>query len=300
MQFARFLAPALVLSIAVVARADDAKTYDLGVKPVFKVGELTTETFHDGSTTDITVAGADGAPLGAHNEQELAEFTATHKVLELDANGRVAKQLIHFSAWKYVKGDAQASELTGAHLEVSGRGPSRAWKLLTPDVTVTPPTKGWLDKQYGPSEEKEEFSEVVKPSKPVAIGESWDLDVARVAAGFGKSMQLDLPKSSAKATLASVEGDVATVHVELKLQAASFPGGPGGPVKILEGGVFDVVGEGHLPLAETARGDEGSMAMKLSVKTEGEKKSTVTVVVEGAKQVSKKAGGEMPEVPAAK
>ena len=40
--------------------------------------------------------------------------------------------------------------------------------------------------------------------------------------------------------------------------------------------------------------------MKLSVKTEGEKESTVTVVVENTMESSTSAGGEMPEVPAAK
>lgn len=302
MQLVRFLAPALVLSIAVVARADEAKTYDLGVKAVHKVGEILTATTHDESTNDTKVATAEGAVVFAKNEKEVIDFTATRKILEVDAEGRVTKELIHFSAWKLSKGEVEATDLAGVHVEVSGREAKRSWKLLTPGVTlatISDSTKEWLDKKHGP-DEKGEFFDAIKPSKPVAIGETWEADLAKVVAVMGKEMDLDAGKSSAKATLVSVEGDLATVHVELKLQVVSFPAGPGQVLKVIEGGLFEIAGEGHAPLAASARGDGGSMTMKLVTKTEAPQNMTAAIAIEGKMNSSTTIGGEMPEIPVAK
>ena len=302
MQFARFLAPALVLSIGLVAHADDAKTYNLDVKPVYKVGEVTTATAHEEGANDTKVTTAEGAVAFAKDEKELLDYTAIHKVLEIDAEGRITKELIHFSSWKYAKGEPESTELTGVHIEVSGREAKRSWKILTPGVTlatIADTTKAWLDKKFGP-DEKGDFGDAMKPSKPVGIGESWDIDVAKVGAAMGKEMAFDPAKSSAKATLLSVEGDLATIHIELKLQLASISAGPAGSLKVLEGGMFEIVGEGHAPLAVTARGDGGAMTMKLGTKTEGPQGTTMVLAIEGKQDSSTKSGGEMPEVPAAK
>lgn len=302
MQFARLLVPALVLTVGAVAHAEDAKTFNLDVKPAYKVGEITTATSHDESTNNTKVATAEGAVAFAQDVKEVVDYTATHKVLEVDGDGHVTKELVHFSEWKQTKGDAASTELTGVHVEVTGTGVKRTWKILTPGVTlatIAEGTKGWLDKKFGGKADSE-FGDAMKPGKPVAIGDSWDLSVDKIAEAMGNDMKFDAAKSTAKATLVGVEGDLATVHVEMKLQLVSLPAGPGAVLKVLEGGALEMTGEGHAPLAPTARGDGGAMTMKLSAKTDAPQNMTATIEVEGKQESSTKAGGEMPEVPAAK
>ena len=300
MRLSRFLAVPLFLSIAVAARADDPKTNDLSVKAVYKVGEVQTSTSHDETLTDVKVMTAEGVVAFSLNEKEIVEFAATHKVLEIDAEGHVSKELYHFSMWKYSKGEDATSELTGAHVTVTGRGPARAWTIMTPDLTPSKHAKAWLDKHYGP-DEKVEFGEVIKPSKQVAIGESWDVDVSKLAGAMGKEMALDAAKSTAKATLDKVDGDVATIGIVLKLQVTSMSGGgEGQTMKVLEGGVLEMSGDGRSPLLSAARGKGGTMTIKLEAKTDAQQNMTTTLSISGSQQSSTKAGGEMPEVPAAK
>ena len=298
MRLSRFLAVPLFLSIAVAARADDPKTYDFAVEPVYKVGETKTSTSHDEDVRDQTIVLADGTAQPAQNEKTIVDFTATHKIIEIDAKGHIAKELIHFSAWKHAKGDEMTSELTGAHLMVTGKGPMRSWKLMTPDLTPSDPAKEWLDKRYG-SDDKGDFEAMVKPSKPVTIGESWNLDIAKLSASLGKQLVLDTAKSSAKATLDKVDGDLATIRLQMKLQVGSIAT-PGMTLKVLEGGVLEISGEGFAPLSADARGDGGSSKTKLDMKVELPQGATMKLTTESSQQSTSKTGGEMPEIPAAK
>ena len=241
---------------------------------------------------------ADGTAAFTKAEKDTVEFTRTHKVVEIDAEGRASKELVHFSAWQRTKGDEVSTDLKGVHIMVTGRGPTRSWKLMTPGTTPSASTKEWLDKHYGP-DEKGEFGEALKPSKAVAIGETWDVDVVKLQASFGKDMMFDAAKSSVKATLVGVEGDVATIHIAMKLQITTIAGGPGMTMKVLEGGVLEMTGDGHSPLSAEARNDGGTMTMKLDAKTDAPNNMTTTMLIGGDKHGSTKAGGEMPEVPAA-
>ena len=297
MRLARFALPAFVFCAGLsVARADEPKTYALDVKPAYKVGETWTITVHDQSHNDTKVAGPDGTVVFASDETDLVELTEIHQVVAVADDGSLAKEVIYFAKWKRLKGGQSVSDLAGTHLEVTGKGATRAWKLLTPEHALSDETKTWVEKKYG-KDDKPDFGDTMKPSKAIAIGESWDVEPSKVVSAMGNEMKVDAAKSSVQATLKSVDGDLATVRFVIKLQAVSFPAGPGAEMKVLEGGMFEIEAEGRVPLAPTARGDSGGMTMKLQTKAAAPQDTTATLSIEGEMRRTFEVGGEVPAIP---
>jgi hypothetical protein len=239
----RLLALSLAAFATIGARAvlaEDAPTHTLPKKTTWKVGDVVTraETEKTVQSQKVTVNAQVVQEGGTTVE---TSFEAVMVVNEVNDEGDFTKALAYFKHWKRTAGEDVDESLTGAHVEVTGAGATRSAKVVTPEHKISVDAAQWLDNELGKGagDREGKANEVFNPGKPVAVGETWNPDLAKVTAMFGSEGKLKFveEKCTAALTLASVDAKVATIKLEFDLPTAPLET-PGGKLEWSEGGVF--------------------------------------------------------------
>ena len=239
-----------------VAWADDVKpAQDLRAASRWKAGETVTETETSETLTTITFSDPNGRPRVRNEGPVVQESVVVRRCLEADDDGTPTKMLLCVQKW----GDARDSSLESAVLELSRDG----WKLLTPDLELTPQARKWLvGDLLCPGTSGEVAAREYLPAETVAAGATWKLGqqggLSRVLAKFGvkpdeKGVEGACTLVSAKAT-----DDGTSIRVEHEASAASpepqDAKAPLGRVSVREkGSVEGVPGAWHRTLATASK-----------------------------------------------
>jgi hypothetical protein len=229
-------------ALASAARAEDPVRHTLPVHEVWKVGETSTAKGGQTTTQKVTVKGEDGSEMpGSRDVEDRVEYEMVTKVLEVDDKGRPTRWQAHFVSWSRKVGDETDASLSGVTVEVTGRGSARAVKVVGSAKTPSDSAAGWLEQQLGPrAGEREERREALVPTKPVVVGESWEVEPAKLVAIFSNPNQRYAPeKSTGKVTLVSVQDGIGELRFEASLQSAALQT-PMGPMDWAEGGALVV------------------------------------------------------------
>jgi hypothetical protein len=286
----------VLASAASAARAEEPARHTLSIHDVWKAGDVATAKGSQKTTQKISVKGEDGSPRpGSREGEDVVEFEVVSKVLEVDAKGRPTKSQLHFASWSRKAGEETDASLSGANAEVTGLGSARAVKVVDAPTPPSTGAAGWLEQQFGArAGEREERREALVPEKPVAVGESWDVDSAKLVAMFSNPNQKYLPeKSTGKVTLVSVEGGLAELRFEATLQSAAL-NTPMGPMDWSEGGTMVVDARFTRPIDPARHEARGSTNVRLSGKA-APPGTSVEVDIRSEQTGSMKPGGEMPE-----
>lgn len=299
---ARFVLPVFVLAaigLPAASAEDGPATHTLPKKETWKVGDVATRE-ESQVQTEKTVVNVGGQVVQDQTRTTDTSFVAVLRCDEVNDAGDYTKALVWFKAWKQLRGDTTDESLTGAHVEVEGAPGKRTARVVTPDLKPSIEAAQWLDKELGAGDKDDsKFSDAFLPAGPVAVGESWTPDIAKVAAMFGEGDKLTVvaDKSTAKGTLVAVDGGIATLAWEIDLQTGSLKG-PMGEMAWKEGGVFKLRFGGRKALEAGDHTGEMAMDGNLSgvVNAQGAE-VTLDVKLKNSGRFSK--GGEIPALPKA-
>lgn len=295
----RLLALSLAAFATIGARAvlaEDAPTYTIPTRTTWKVGDVVTrvETEKESQSQKVTM-GEQVLQEGSNLVQ--TSFEAVLSVQEVNGEGEYTKALVFFKQWKREAGKDVDESLTGAHVEVTGAGATRSAKVVTPDHKISVEAAQWLDNELGKGSGDHEAKgdAVFNPGKPVAVGETWNPDMAKVREMFGSDGKLKFvdDRCTAAITLVSVEDKVATFKVEFDLQTAPLET-PGGKLEWTEGGVFVIRMNVKKALEAGIHADGGEMRAQLKGKASGQGGVMLDLDVDVQKTGTVTAGGEMP------
>jgi hypothetical protein len=292
---------ACLLALFAARVAADTEKHDLTRRDKWQAGDVRTIAGSEKQAQRVEVKTPDGNVVQENEKKSEVTFVAVQKVLEADAEGRIAKSRAHVKEWKHVEGEETDTSLQGAIVEVTGRGKDRTWKVLAPATATTTAAKAWLDGKYGSKGVDDEvLSKAMMPKAPLGVGDTWTGDVGPLADALSANLPVDRTKATVTGTLVGVEGGVAQIRIEamLPLTGLPMPGGGGSPAPFSEGGVFKIVMEGTHPLTgrvagtthqanQTLNGVANTSGVNVSVDIRAEQAETATI------------GGEVPEPAAA-
>lgn len=298
----RVLIPGLALasfalSLTCLPEAAASKTYTLPSKETWKVGDAVTRIETQKQVQKQTVT-AGGQVVQQGDETVATAFEGVLEVKEVNAAGEYTHAVAFIKSWRQTKGDAVDESLTGAHVELRGAGSARTAKILTPGLEPSEDAAKWLDEELGTKagSKQGKADDVFNPGRPVAVGESWNPDMAKVAALFGgddgEGLTFDRAASTAKLTLKEVVGDLATIAIEFDLKVSPIST-PAGELPWKEGGLMTVRAEMRKSL--TASNHVGSAKMKAElVGKAGNEQFDLALDVQIDNTGEMKAGGKVP------
>jgi hypothetical protein len=294
----------LALSLPVVALlarpvlAEDAKTYTIPAHETWKVGDVLSKHEVDKKSQKRNVKDPQGNPIpgAAADESESTTYDAVLKVLEVDGEGRFTHAMVFVKSWTHEQtGKPADTSLAGKHVEVTGVGADRKATVVSGAAEVSPKGIEWVADEFGKkSGQKEAKGEILAPGKPVAIGESWSPDTAKLLALFSDEGGPNFVAEGTSATFTLV--DVKDGHAEMKLEFVLQSGPmqtPNGPLEWKEGGAVKLTGTGTKAL--DAGDHTGSNSMTGSFAGVGAL-GPVTVEIDSTfgNEMTVTAGGEMP------
>lgn len=295
----RLLALSLAAFATVGARsvlAEDAPTYTLPKQTTWKVGDVVSRTETEKMVQGQKVTMGEQVVQDGSNTVETA-FDAVLAVKEVNDAGDFTKALVYFKSWKRTAGNDVDESLTGAHVEVNGAGATRSAKVVTPEHQISVDAAQWLDNEFGKGagDREGKADEIFNPGKPVAVGETWQPELAKVREMFGSDGKLKFvdDECTAKLTLVSVEGKVATIQLEFDLPTAPLEG-PGGKMNWTEGGTFVIRATIKKSLEAGLHEEGGEMTARLQGKAAAEGGVVLALDVNVTNTGTMKAGGEMP------
>lgn len=298
----RILALSLAALATVSARpvlAEDGKTYTFPAGITWKAGDVATRVDTESMKQKVLVGGQ--VVQGGDTPVE-TKYEAVMSVKEVNEKGEYTKALVYLKTWS--KGGAEGADdsLSGAHIEVNGAGASRTAKVLTPGMQPSPAALAWLDEKFGKgSADDDEGSEALLPKNPVAVGDTWEPDLAALRKNFAKNeMKFVDDKCTAKGTLVAVKDGVGELKFDISLQAAGMDT-PGGHMEWAEGGAMVLTLVIHRPVDSKSPETQMTMSLKFGGAfgpPGAGAMGNLEVSVDGS--MTAKMGGEMPPVPEAK
>jgi len=295
----RILALSLAALATFGARAvlADGPTYTFPAKTTWKAGDVVTRSETEKTVQKQKVSMGEQVLQEGDTSTEIA-YEAVLAVKEVNDTGEYTKALVFFKSWKRTSGEDVDESLAGAHVEVTGAGGTRNAKVITPDHKVSVEAAQWLDNELGKgsSDREGKAAEVFSPAKPVAVGETWNPDMAKVREMFGKGeggLKFIEEKCTAALTLTGVEGKVATMTLEFDLPVAPMET-PGGKLEWKDGGVFVIRATVRKGIEAGVHEEGGQMNARLQGTAVGEGGVTLVLDVDVTNTGGVTTGGEMP------
>ena len=300
--FAAFVLSAVALS---PSYADDPviPTYQVTLRDRWKAGDIATLSANEKRERSIVRfigSKASENPDDLFREKRVVDQEVVVKCVEADAQGVPTKRVLWFASFLYVTtgeaGPEKDASLEKVFVEVNGVGTGRTVTILSPDVKVSPRAMRWLEAEHGKGELIDALCGALEPKAPTAAEVTWKAAGDGIAAAVGSDdAPIDVEKTSAEATLASVEGEkgvyqlVVGLATKGRLIGKSLVPWKSGGVRKLEirttrafaGDAFDATGESEEEF-------EGATAEK-----DGETRVTVKAQAEWVWAK----GGTMPEIP---
>ncbi|MCE9581619.1 MAG: hypothetical protein K8T20_03785 [Planctomycetes bacterium] len=201
-----FSSLAFALLLVTAVRADD--TYDLKLKYVPKVGDVTKHTSQEKMEMKMVVSSG-GKVMQDNDNKDVKSFEYTEEVVKVEADDMSEGKFVFAEAKHLVEGEEEDFGFKGK--TVLGKKGKAGWEFTAEDGSELPEEdvdaiKDAVSKKDGKKEGKPDIQEVLAPGKPVKVGESWDLSAKKFAAGILEDEDsFDLEKSKGTLKLISVE-----------------------------------------------------------------------------------------------
>lgn len=222
----------LGLALSAAAFAEDAdKAWDLSLESKPKVGEKVEVTKKNRMKTVMKMTqGEKVLKEDAKTEAGSYEFTA--ETTAVDGDEETAAKWTFRKASREEGGKDVAWGFEGKTIEGKARE-GGDWEFTCTDGTALTAAelkavKDATGKKGAKSEDEPDMGEVLRPGKPVKVGETWSPDIDAIAKSFGgENLSVDAEDSKAVCTLKSVvmrDGvPYGRIAVELDLSVPGFP-----------------------------------------------------------------------------
>lgn len=227
----RLIAILLGTSLTLATFAQEAKTYDL--EKVFTakppVGVTIAETSEE-RQVESQVVTQNGQPMQQQQKKGTIKYARTMVIKAVDDKGEPTQEVHSYSSWSRVAGDAAPAPFTPVTVTLT-RAADGSWShdkagQLPQDFAI------WLGKELKDRQQKAgkpKAEELMLPGKPLAVGESWKMDVAKVIKAMPPMgpIKPDPEASNGTGKLVSVtevEGkQIAVVELRLNLVVKTVP-----------------------------------------------------------------------------
>lgn len=293
-------AAVLCLSVAGTAVAEPPVVQGISVRERWKVGDVFTRTGDESETVRMKITAEEKVVSDVTRERRTT-YNTVGRVVEVDAVGHATRLVLYFVAWNHVGRGGQDGSLAGLRIEVTGRGKARAFRVLTPDVKPSEGAQRWLNDRFGRPREGAELDgkdsdDLLEPSRPLAVGETWTPDVAAIAKMLSARLPVDTDKVTAEARLEDVAGGLAKVVVRLKVPLRGLEAGEGSPMLAWkQGGTLETTVHSS---RSTSNGFEGTQVRETKLEGIADAQGAdVDFDLVSRTEVVVKAGGTMPPLP---
>jgi hypothetical protein len=290
------LASIVALSLPLAsARAEDPATHTIDfVTERYAVGDVNTHAMEETNAQKVVVNVGEQT---VQDKQETSKESSrvVERVESVDDAGQSTRSTLFVKAWRIESGEKVDTSLEGALVEVTGKKGARSWKILHAPGTPSDRAKAWLDEEWGKGKKGDNtMGKAMTPSKPVAVGESWEPDIEIVAKELGEKFTVDTSKSKARLTLDKVENGVQHVSVAFELHTTGVQS-PQGEMTWKEGGLLSFTGK--MSKSATANTPKRA-AMDFGIVGTAESGPAVVKLDIQVKKVGElTAGGEIPALP---
>ena len=260
------------------------------------MGEVVTVNSHRVLKTVVARLTEGNAPQ-ERRRSYVDDFVYVRRCDSVDAAGLPEKSLVHMTTWLHAEDDDEDRSLEGALIETSAEG----WSIVSHGTRPSAGAQHWLDAEFGRPAVNQVALLGVRPDAPIAVGDTWQPKHCPLIDTFVKSTTMPVRMKDAKSSVTLTGADDGVVHVALKSASAveADPSARGGDkLKLAEPNAFE--------LSMTVDGVPSQFHSALAVHTKcGVEVTTekddgrLSVRVSTEQDLVAKAGGELPEAPAA-
>ncbi len=293
---------ALGLFAADAALAEPPAKHTITVRERWKAGDVFTRTGDETETVKMKVL-AEEQVVSEKTQDRRTTYNTVGKVFEVDGAGHATKTIVYFVAWSHVGRAGQDGSLSGVHVEVTGRGKARTYRLLTPGAVVSEGARRWLDDRFGKPKgdvepEGKDSDDLLEPAQPLAVGETWVADVAAIAKVLSARLPVVADKVTVEGTLESVADGIVKVVVRMKVPLRGLQAGEGSPLlEWKQGGTLETAVHATRSMSS---GFEGTQVRESKLEGIADAQGAdVDFDLVSRTEVVVKAGGTMPATPAA-
>jgi len=292
---------ALVAVASRPAGADEPakKAYKVLLRERWKAGDVATRTVRETAETNVEVREGDAEAKKLPKNERQTSYVAVLKCLEADAEGYVTKMLVYLNAWTLESGPEKDSSLAGVHIEVTGKGAERAWKILTPGATPSKFASGWIEQNFGKLASGDATNADMEPAAPVEVGATWEGKAASIAKRVAdRGIPVDVEKAKANGTLLGVDGATVRVKVAISFPLTEFVAGNGQRLPWKDGCTMELAVDVTRPL-EAGSFDAKLKSVQHAAGVAVAPNALITREDDLTRDISIATGGKMPDVPTA-
>lgn len=262
----------------------------------WNVGDVATSEATTVTTGTMTQSTPDGRQSQLPTVQTTVHATWIEKAIDVDADGRRTRYLVHLRTWSRTQGDAPDQSVEGAFLTVSGLGTARRWSFVHRETEATDEAKMWLNEHFGSRGlSDEQWLRILLPDTDVAVGDSWHPDPVRLGNEMaGSGLTIDSSSVGATVTLEAIDGGSARCLFTGQLKLLRVPNAnlawSRGGTLIFEGDMSASLEPAPLMLSAlrgkvTLEGETTSGDATVQYDLESEERRTTTAGGEFAEQV---------------
>jgi hypothetical protein len=221
---------ALACALLVPALLTAQEKFDVKLKKRDK-GEAVIVAYEEKTTNAFTVTGPDGKAIEKKNQQAVESAKYREDILEKEAGKKPTKlKRTYEKASVTIDGKAEEFEHVGKIVTIERKGKDYTFTLDGGKV-LSGKSAALLTKEFGKKGESDDIDQKVLPKKPVAVGDTWDVNVKEFLSDLGgedtgKAFDLDKAKGTGKLAKAYKKGDkqFGVLEVELTTPLLALPG----------------------------------------------------------------------------
>src|SRR5262245_41203955 len=252
--------------------------FDIKLKKRQK-GDAVTVAYEEQTTNAMIVSGADGKVVEKKNQRMLEVAKFREEILEKEPSKRATKlKRTYEKASVTIDGKAEVFEYSGTAVTIEKAGDGYSFTADGGKV-LKGKSAGLLTKEFsGKKSDTDDVEEKVLPKKPVAVGDTWDVNVKEFLKELSgedevKAFDLDKAKGTGKLAKAYKKGDrqFGVLEIDMTTPLVALPGtefkceaGSKFDLKLMLDVCIDGSAEagdmkGDLKFAGKAKGSQGGM-----------------------------------------
>jgi len=266
----RFLGAGLVLGLLVTVGLAQDGPVTIKIRKS-EVGDRVKKTKNDTFGMEMTISA-----MGQKQEKTEArttKMTFTDEVLEKPAGAKKptkTKRIIH-SAEATEDGKPKDIKLTGKTILIELKDKKKTYTFEDGTKLDDDQLKFLDANQKDESADKPDFDDLMIPTNPVKVGESWKIDMDGLAKGFDDNFGIDPKTSTATGTLTKVydKGGRKYGVLDIKMNLVVSKLGKGDQAIPLKDG-SKMVAEGTLDVCIDGTAEAGTMTMSMKGDMDGE------------------------------
>jgi len=193
-------------------------------------GDSVTVAYEEKTTNAFTVTGPDGKALEKKNQQAVESAKYREDILEKEAGKRATKlKRTYEKASVAIDGKAEEFEHVGKAVTIERKGAAYSF-TLDDGKALMGKGAALLSKEFSKKGESDDIDQKVLPKKPVAVGDTWDVNVKEFLTELGgedtgKAFDLDKAKGTGKLAKAYKKGgkQFGVLEVDVSTPLLSLP-----------------------------------------------------------------------------